>query len=76
MNFLKPHRDQYSRRLTSNACFNKVSGIQKNYCNIIEAAFSRNNSDLKFYKAPNGEDEVFYLQICKLTLVHRQKGTV
>lgn len=63
MNFLKPHKDQYSRRLRFNACFNKVSGIQKNYCNIIEAASSANYYNLEFYKAANGEDEVFYLQM-------------
>lgn len=46
-------------------------GYRKKYCSIIESAFSTNNYNFKFYNAPNGEDEVFYLQIPKLTLVGR-----
>lgn len=46
-------------------------GHRKNSCNVREAAFSTNNYNLKLSKAPNGEDEVFYLQVGKLTLVNR-----
>lgn len=49
---------------------------KKHYYDTIEAAFSTNHYNLKFYKAPNGEHKAFYFQACELTLVNRQKGTI